>query len=700
MKRSLRAIGPGLACIGLFLLVIALSVFQTARETDRVDAEHSRATVEAAVAMRAMRLGAFAEDNAFWDDMAQSVYGPILNQEFIDSSFASSTEDGVNYDAVYILDATGQLVYAIEDGNHTTRLPSERFGDAIPRLASELASNDGHISTVTAVGEGLALVGMSNIRPTDPALSHLVPTAGHYRLIMSVRVSDPMLAEMSNLLQLKDLAINGSAGQTSAPIKDRWGRNLGSLSWTQPHHGWLALKRTLPLMAVSLVGAFIVLGLLYRQGMRTVYKLKKLTLTDALTGLPNRRALYARLADATSDDRGVALALLNLDGFKRINDQYGHEVGDNVLRQSSAELQRLQQRGFWIARLGGDEFALVVTGPGCDERIQRAAGRVLAFANRPLKVEDRSISVAASLGLALGKRGDDAAELVRRADVALHAAKSDGRRRANWYDPQLDERRAMLREIEADLRTGLDASELYLVYQPLFGSDGMTMVGLEALLRWRSATRGEVSPDLFVPVAEESGLIDRIGLIALRRACTDAMRWPHLKMAVNVSAAQLRSPGFSASVARVLAETGMPPERLELEITETFIVGDPVQASEVLGELKALGLTLALDDFGAGYASIGFLRQYRFGKLKIDKSLIADIEHSESSRAILQASVTIARAMDMDVTAEGIETQAQATLMRIVGCDQLQGWLFDRAMTADQIDDRLAETASLLQKRA
>lgn len=700
MQRNLKAIGPALTCVCLFLLVISLSVIQTAREADRVDSEHSQASVQMALALRAERIGAFAAENAKREALARAVYGSGPNRALLDAIFAPATLTGDTYDAVYLIDAQGQLIYGIKNGQRTLEPPQARFGDVIGRLTTDLGGSPNPVSTAASDGSGLSLIGASNVVPADYPVDRLVPTDGSVRLVMTGRVTPAMLGDISSLLQLSDLMIRRSPVGRSATIADRWGRPVAQLSWTQPRHIWVTLQRTLPVISVALLGALIVLGLLYRQGLRIMSKLKRLAMTDPLTGLPNRRALFGRLAEACSTQRQVALAILNIDGFKRINDQFGHEVGDSVLSQSAAELQRLRQRGFWIARLGGDEFALVVSGDDAEARMNRAAGRVLAFVNKPLRVDDRTIAVAASLGLALGRQGDDPIELARRADVALHAAKAEGRRRANWFDSRLDETRATHRAIENDLRKGIEASELYLLYQPLYTPDGQTMVGVEALLRWCNSDRGEVSPEVFVPVAEESGLIDKIGLLALHQACVDACRWPDLKVAVNISAAQLRSPGFVRSVARTLAETGLPPGRLELEITETFIVADPEQAARVLAELRGLGLTLALDDFGAGFASIGFLRRYQFGKLKIDRSLIANVEHSESSRAILQATVTIARALKMGVTAEGIETKAQATLLRIVGCDHVQGWLFDRAMTADQIDERRASLQRVLRQRA
>jgi EAL domain-containing protein (putative c-di-GMP-specific phosphodiesterase class I) len=248
--------------------------------------------------------------------------------------------------------------------------------------------------------------------------------------------------------------------------------------------------------------------------------------------------------------------------------------------------------------------------------------------------------------------------------------------------------------LDSELRAALAQNELEVHYQPLVDARTQDVVAVEALLRWRRADGKPVSPAVFIPVAEESGLINAIGLWVLRQACTDALPWDGLKLSINISAAQLRNTEFPVHLGQILEETGFPPERLELEITETCLVLDPVTAERTLDVIRAFGVNISLDDFGTGYASIGFLRQFRFEKLKIDRSLVTQAEDDAGSRAMMLSSITVARALNMDVTAEGVETEAQAALVRAAGCDQIQGWLFHRAMPAPQIDALRRATAA------
>ena len=245
--------------------------------------------------------------------------------------------------------------------------------------------------------------------------------------------------------------------------------------------------------------------------------------------------------------------------------------------------------------------------------------------------------------------------------------------------------------IELELRASIDAQDFDLVYQPMVGINDRKITAVEALLRWSSPTRGNVSPSEFIPIAEETGLIDRIGMIVLRRACREGLNWGDVRLAVNVSAAQLRNPEFSTELSRVLDETGFPAQRLELEITEAYLVYDPDAACKVLKEIRALGVGVSLDDYGTGYASIGFLRKFSFSKVKLDRSLVAEAGLNEEARTVVQANIAVARALNVAVAAEGVETADQADMMRVAGCDQLQGWLFSRPVAAEDIAARVAK---------
>jgi diguanylate cyclase (GGDEF)-like protein len=423
---------------------------------------------------------------------------------------------------------------------------------------------------------------------------------------------------------------------------------------------------------------------------------KRLTVTDSLTGLPNRRALHEDVHAIARPEEETALALIDLDGFKQVNDHYSHFIGDAIIRKCGEMLVSVGKAEARCYRLGGDEFAMLVTGPLAGTI---AEGMCRGFIDRltmPIMVGDRRIIIGASIGLArsTGTERLGSSELLRRADIAMYASKRAGRMRCTWFTADFDRNREVARSLDSELRAALAQNELEVHYQPLVDARTQDVVAVEALLRWRRADGKPVSPAVFIPVAEESGLINAIGLWVLRQACTDALPWDGLKLSINISAAQLRNTEFPVHLGQILEETGFPPERLELEITETCLVLDPVTAERTLDVIRAFGVNISLDDFGTGYASIGFLRQFRFEKLKIDRSLVTQAEDDAGSRAMMLSSITVARALNMDVTAEGVETEAQAALVRAAGCDQIQGWLFHRAMPAPQIDALRRATAA------
>jgi predicted signal transduction protein with EAL and GGDEF domain len=343
-------------------------------------------------------------------------------------------------------------------------------------------------------------------------------------------------------------------------------------------------------------------------------------------------------------------------------------------------------------RLGGDEFAILVTGPIAGNILEGICRKLLTRFARPMQIDDRVITLGASIGLSRsdGNDGLNSSELLRRSDVAMYVSKTGGKMRCTWFNDEFDSKRDAARLIEADLRKALDRKEFRLKYQPLVDATTARIVAVEALLRWERPDGVPIGPDVFIPIAEESGLIDPIGLWVLYQACNDAIGWEGIKLSINVSAAQLRNPEFPVQLGHMLEETGFPPSRLELEVTETYLVLDPIVAGRSMEMIKQFGVGVVLDDFGTGYASIGFLRKFRFEKLKIDRSLIVDAAIDDGSHAMMVSSIAVARAMDMDVTAEGVETEAQADLVRIAGCDQIQGWLYFKPIPPNEVTEQLA----------
>ncbi len=428
--------------------------------------------------------------------------------------------------------------------------------------------------------------------------------------------------------------------------------------------------------------------LLTRSGFANVREIELLGRVDPLSSLPNRQALIDDLEGCVERGDEHALALLDLDGFKQINDHFGHVTGDELIKTCALLLRDILGEEARCYRLGGDEFAAITTGHLAGTILEGLCRSILDRLQVPIKLGGRELAVGASIGLAHSTQEDCLApsEMLRRADVAMYMSKRGGKMRCTWFNPNFDKRREAVRDLEASLRTGLQKNEFELAYQPLVDAEKGNIVAVEALLRWNRSDGEHISPNVFIPVAEESGIINPIGLWVLRTAMSKAKAWEGISLSVNISAAQLRNSEFPIKLGELLEETGYPPHMLELEVTETCLVLDPVVAERSLDVIRKFGVKVSLDDFGTGYASIGFLRQFRFEKLKLDRTLVVQASEEEGSRAMMLSSIAVARALDMGVTAEGVETEDQAALVRLAGCDQIQGWLFHKAMPASDVD--------------
>jgi diguanylate cyclase (GGDEF)-like protein len=457
----------------------------------------------------------------------------------------------------------------------------------------------------------------------------------------------------------------------------------------QAEPGWQSVGTILGMGGLAYAVAVV---LLVRFGLSSIGHLENLGLTDTLAAMPNRRALHIDYA-RHGEGQEKALALIDLDGFKSVNDQYGHFVGDRLIKECAKLLAEVCGSEARAYRLGGDEFAILVVGPIAGNILEGICYTLLSRLTQSITVDDRKLSIGASIGLSRssGADGLTSSELLRRSDMAMYASKEGGRNRCTWFSKDFDDSRDVAQQVEEDLREALKNGEFQLAYQPLVDARSDRIVAVEALLRWQRADGSMVSPAMFIPIAEKCGLIYPIGLWVLRTACRDALGWDGITMSINVSPAQLRNPEFPIELGHILEETGFPASRLELEVTETYLVTDPLVANRNLDVIRKFGVGIALDDFGTGYASIGFLRNFRFEKLKIDRSMVVDAGTSSGSLAMMNSSIAVARAMEMSVTAEGVETKAQADMVRIAGCDQIQGWYYYKAIDAAEIREHLDE---------
>jgi diguanylate cyclase (GGDEF)-like protein len=411
---------------------------------------------------------------------------------------------------------------------------------------------------------------------------------------------------------------------------------------------------------------------------------------DALTDLPNRVLFREQLErELERIKRGEQLAMLyiDIDEFKGINDSLGHPVGDELLKAVASRLRGCIRDTDFVARLGGDEFAIVQTGIAQPSDVMELVKRIYEAIRAPYECLGHRVATDASIGIALAPHdGTDLDQLLKSADLAMYGAKADGRRTYRFFEPEMDARVKARRTLELDIRQAIVDHAFEIHYQPVVDLKSNEIAGCEALLRWRHPVRGMISPAEFIPIAEETGLICEIGDWVLTTACAEAANWPaNVRLAVNVSPVQFRSPAFGLRVANVLAATGLPAHRLELEITEAVLIRDDEAALTVLQQLRAIGVRIALDDFGTGYSSLSYLRRFPFDKIKIDRCFVNDIAEDKGSSAIVQAVINIANAQNMTTTAEGVETEQQKDMLRGLGCTEMQGFLFSRPRPVAEI---------------
>ena len=418
---------------------------------------------------------------------------------------------------------------------------------------------------------------------------------------------------------------------------------------------------------------------------------------DALTGLANRVLLRQRmdeaLARARRTGKGAAILYIDLDNFKSVNDTLGHSHGDLLLQRVAERIRAALREGDTAARLGGDEFAIIQNDVADPAEVSALARRLVAELAEPFDIMGHQAVIGASVGIALAPGdGDDADKLFKSADLATYRAKADGKGAFRFFEAEMDARAQARRRLEMDLRAAMAANALELHYQPLVKLASGRVSGFEALLRWRHPERGFVPPSEFIPVAEETGLIVPLGAYVLRRACSDAARWPDdVKLAVNLSPLQFRSGSLFATVKRTLEETGLPPHRLELEITETVLLERVDHVLATLHALRALGVRISMDDFGTGYSSLSYLRKFPFDRIKIDRSFVHGLGRNADSRAIVRAILTLGASLGITITAEGVESEEELTCLKAEGCNEGQGYLFSKARPQHEVLELLAK---------
>jgi diguanylate cyclase (GGDEF)-like protein len=578
--------------------------------------------------------------------------------------------------------------------------PIDRAGSFMPRWAGGLVRTR----------QGIELMTVGSIMPDhDPALLTRAPV-----WFVTTQMLDPTVTtRMRRDLLLPDLGLIMRSHQARPDdnmirLDGVDGAVLGWIRWSAKTPGPSILHSASPMLWTWILlfpGVLIGGSVVLRGSWRTTRELvanaaqaRHNALHDAMSGLPNRvhymQRLHRDLAQCVSGEaRGdVFVGYIDLDGFKLVNDTMGHHIGDELVRQVALRLRRALPPSDFIARFGGDEFVVLRRGEGGRSMADQIGKEIMAMMEEPFTVAGNAIAVTCSCGISWGPaQSEDPGELLRRADIALYRAKQRGRQRYRCFTRDMDASVKLRLELETELRRAIARDELSVDYQPIVnvqrGSDGADapITGVEALLRWQHPERGAIRPDLFVPVAEQGGLMIALGNWMLRHVFSECSTWPPCDISVNLSPIQLMAGNFVQTIAGIIAETGMDPHRVVLEITEGVMLDRSDHVLAVLRALTAMGFRIALDDFGNGYSSLGYLRQFQFERIKIDRTFISNIETDADAQAILCAIASLGHSLRMKVVAEGVETEAQSAVVKAAGCELIQGFFYWKPMSAEAV---------------
>lgn len=699
--------------IGLLLLVMMMMVDQF----DRSAQVREELIVRHGINARVHEVASTVLPQVMWDDAVLNLDNRF-DPKWAGENIGTYLNKVAGFDASFVLDRRQRPIFASEGGRQVAASTYDGFAPALRSLVARvrqaehrrgpLPKTAGADAVLSPPVQASGIVGVNG--DVYIAVATLVaPDFGRHRplgarapiVITAMRFDKDLLDSLANRFLLEGVHLHEGdsvfeGDESHALMQDSGGRHVATMDWIPQKPGRALLRRVGP--PIMTIGVFLLaaLALFYRRSRMATKDLiasearaTHLAFHDTLTGLPNRTLFLNRLEHALAQigrSNGLLVVhCIDLDRFKEINDTLGHLVGDELLRAAAARMAAQCRASETFARLSGDEFAIVQTDVTMDDAANLAA-RLCEIMMEPFELSSGRVFVSCSIGIAgTTDSGTDSAELFRQADLALYRAKGEARAQFCIFESEMDALIKSRRSLEADLRDAMEASDLRLAYQPQVDGHGR-ICGVEALLRWHHPVRGEVSPAFFIPVAEQSSLIQALGMFTLRRAFEDSHRWKGLQIGINISANQIRMKDFVPSLAQLVAETGIDPAGFELEITEGVLLRDDPETHRTLLDLRALGFGLALDDFGTGYSSLSYLRRYPINKIKIDRSFIMSIGIERDSEEVVRAIVRLARALKLGVIAEGVETLEQREWLKSTGCLNIQGYLFGKAMASEEID--------------
>jgi diguanylate cyclase (GGDEF)-like protein len=710
---SVSVIAPTAILLVVTALAVAAFVLWTTRGIDERSLERQRQLVSRAIERQIAEIPYAQESVAIWDDAVK--YAKLApDSEWLDNNLGVWMIEYYGFDAVAVISEANIPVYTATDGTSPSRLFTDHWavfepliaelrdevaGGALDRYAEGAQTEFPRVLDIKRIGDTPAVV---SILPIVTQTGEIEQARGTEYLHLALDYLDQSFADKLHENYLFDGAafVTGALPtdyHVSHPVLDRAGRVAAMFEWHPSRPGLVMLSQTSPVLALSFLIAAVLVYFLLRRLWRSsaALELQRSTaqyeaLHDRLTGLANRTQFELRLERALREKQrlggSVALLILDLDRFKHVNDTLGHTAGDDLIRAVGQRLTELAGEDALLARLGGDEFAIIYYGD--EPEAQALADDIVEAVAKPFAVSGSEAFVGASVGLAIaGNSERNQRELIRRADIALYEAKAGGRGRAVIYSKAMDEKLQDRHMIEAELREALkSAGQLSVAFQPLFCGSTGEIIGAEALVRWTHPKLGQISPAHFIPVAEGTGLIEPLGEFVLRRSLGFGARWPGRRVAVNLSPVQLMNPTFPERLLDLLIETGMRPSDLELEITEGILLDRQSTAVETLTALRNAGIRIALDDFGTGYSSLSYLKHYPVDCIKIDRSFVAQLGPSSTSEAIVNTMVALAHALGIEVTAEGVETNEQMTILTGMGCNLFQGFLLSPPVTEDEVE--------------
>lgn len=718
---------PLSAVLLIMFLAIGLFLVWLSHHNDRTQQQQEAAIISSSLAYGLTELASQQRSVAGWEPVAQKLREQPLDVTWLNENVGAWLYNMFKHQQVFILSPDNRMVFSSINGmagDDPRLMPREVVPllEALRAHAVQATLNGGPGQRLHRPSRAASLTDVAIVEG-NPVVFAATPIQGPrwsreapFTLVSLRLLNDGFVASLSQRSLIHGLHYTArpttNAHEHSIPLYAKHTDQIGYMTWQPERPGSEMLHYIGPAAALFGVLIIAVMVVMMRTLWHSALNLNKsmielraseaqaqhLAFHDVLTGLPNRALLDDRLSHSlalTARNGGfTALLVLDLDRFKNVNDTLGHSAGDGLIKEVASRLSALVRKTDTVARIGGDEFVVVQTDVHDLSDVQALCQRIHAAIERPFVLAGNDTFIGVSIGVALAPADAmERSELMRKADIALYVAKYEGRGHFRYFEQSMDDSVQTRQEIATDLRNALlNNVGLEVHFQPQVDMSGQHVIGLEALLRWQHPTRGTISPDEFIPVAEENGVIIPLGEWVLRQACRASHTWPSLFIAVNVSPVQFRSSDFANRIKTIVAEEQADPTHIELEITESVLLNDDDESRHTLMALRDAGFKIALDDFGTGYSSLSYLSRFPVDKIKIDRSFIRNLGEGENSGAIVESVVRLGRAMGLTVTAEGVETEGQMAALTEAGCDEMQGYLFSRAIPQDQLPALLAKS--------